>query len=94
MKFIHDVEFKNHQALKSSVLELPKEALYLREKPFRKNKALSHICKLVKHKISVQEQNYDNILQQYSTAMSSTARSIGPIMQVYRKIQFSPSQCR
>ena len=73
--------FKNHQALKSSLHELPKKVQYLRSKPFKSSKILSRITEIVNRKIVAQEKNHGNILKQYSSAKLSSAKSIGPIMQ-------------
>ena len=81
LKLIHDVEFKNHYALRTSIFELPKDILHLRPDPFKRTKSLSQISKLVRHRISFQEQNHENILKEYTSKMSSIPSNIGPIMQ-------------
>ena len=65
------MEFKNHCALKSTSSELPKEVSFLRSNAFKRTKYLSHVSKLVKRKIALEEENNGNILEQFSTRLKS-----------------------
>ena len=89
MKINHDLEFKNHPALKSSIHELPKKVQYLRSTPFKSTKSLSHISEIVIQNIIAQEQNHGNILKQFSSTMPSSGKSIGPIMQASNFVSVS-----